>query len=351
MEYGTWRSHLGGLAGALRRPALLVRLLRFVLRNAWRQPRQLAASLCWVPRSLGIYRAVERRAPDVVHLFWGHYPALVGRLVLDRLPRVALTTSLGAYDLTMGYRGGSEVAQEAGMVRTYAAVNVPALLDLGIPEGRIVVEYHGIDLSLIPRPQPGKVRGRIVTAGRLIPVKGMDDVLRVLAEVRAAHPHATLHVLGGGPDRRRLERLADELGVSAAVEFTGHVPHARVFRALAEAEILLFLTRHDAERLPNVVKEAMACGCTPVVNDCLGIEELVVDGTGFVVAPGDLAAAVEAVTRLLAEGAASRERRLAAARRHVLAHFDPSRIARRLADRWAELVRRSGAVAVREEGR
>ena len=352
VSHGTRRAHLAGLAATARRPAVLLGLLGYALCSSWRRPRQLLASLAWVPRSIGIWRDTLRGRPDVVHLFWGHYPSLLGKLVLDRAPQVALTTSLGAYDFTMGYGGSAPVARRAGMVRTYAAVNVPDLLSMGVDERRIVLEFHGIDLSLLPDPPPAQVPGRLVTAGRLIPEKGMDDVLRTFARVLAVRPDATLRVFGEGPDRGRLERLAGELGLAGAVDFAGHVSHALVFAELSKAEVLLFLTRHEAERLPNVVKEAMACECTCVVARSPGIEELMPGREhGFLVEPGDVEGAAEAVLAVLGEDAASRRRRVELARRHVVERFDPRAIGLRLADRWAalamEAVQRRGGVDAR----
>src|SRR5690606_1543069 len=117
---------------------------------------------------------------------------------------------------------------------------------------------------------------RVVVAGRLVEAKGVDDALRVFGAVLRSAPFATLRVLGEGEELPRLKRLATSLGLKGAVEFEGHVSHRRVLEELSRAEVLLHLSH--SERLPNVVKEAMACRCVAITTRTEGIEELVEHG-------------------------------------------------------------------------
>jgi glycosyltransferase involved in cell wall biosynthesis len=314
-----------GLRLWLARPRWAASLLTWILVSQLHRPSQLARSLALATGALVAFEEMQRRRFDVVHLFWGHYPALVGHLVAQFLPEVRLSVFLGAYDLRATYPGSGSVARRADVVWTHADANLPAILSLGVAPDRLRVNYRGIDVDAARRiaaeEAERRVRHRIVTVGRLLPAKGVDDVLRAVAQLRERLPDATLVVAGDGPDRVRLEDLARELGIDGAVTFLGHVPQNRVWRELARADAFVLMS-HE-ERLPNAAKEAMALGCVPFVTRTAGIEELVEDGrTGHVVEIHDVPALVGRLSDLLLQDAAALASMRERAQAHVSAHFD-----------------------------
>ena len=333
------RATLAGVGAILARPGRALELAGWIARHTWRRPTQLLRSLMVVPRAVDVYRHIEVERPDVVHLFWGHYPAIVARLVQRYSPDIVVSMFLGAHDLRVRYGGSGPVARSADVVWTHTAANVPIIRALGVTGDGPVVAYRGVDLRRLRdvAARTPKTPKRVVTAGRLVPSKGIDDVLRGFARVVAAHPDATLTVLGDGPEKSALERLAASLGVRDSVRFRGHQPQEQAFQEMAQAEVLLFLSR--VESLPNVIKEAMAVGTVCVSSKTSGIEELVSDGEhGFLVDHGDVEAAAVAVSRLLSD-VGLRTQMAEAARRHVEAHFDLERTMARYRDTWVELVR------------
>jgi glycosyltransferase involved in cell wall biosynthesis len=95
--------------------------------------------------------------------------------------------------------------------------------------------------------------------------------------------------MGDGPDRERLAALADDLNIRDDVKFLGHVSEERVFTEMARSDIFVFMSDKEGERLPNVVKEAMACRCFCVSSRTPGMEELIDQGTnGYLVDSGDV---------------------------------------------------------------
>jgi colanic acid/amylovoran biosynthesis glycosyltransferase len=255
---------LRGAWSALLRPRLLLQVLAWIVRANRARPRDLALSLILLPRAFDVLAAIERDPPDVVHIYWGHLPSLVGFLVQRRLPQVVTSMAIVAYDLLREYGGTIEVARRADVVRTHAIANVDHITRFtGVPPERIDVIYNGVDvdkLADLARHHP-KVPRRIATVARLIEVKGTDRVLEAFAAIRARWPDATLVVVGSGPDRERLEALRDELMLGESVEFRGLLPHDEALAEVARAEVLMLLSRLRSDRLPNVVKEGMACGC------------------------------------------------------------------------------------------
>lgn len=284
----------------LRNPEKMLALVSWIVQRTWGDPVDLIKSLLLVPRAVAIFQRVCDQRPDLVHLYWGHYPSIVGRLLDSYEPELPITTFIGAYDLKKRYGGTEEVLAASERVFTMAKANEAPLEEwFGVSAENVKVIYQSVDLPKIREWTEGVSEKplQIVSAGRLVRPKRMDDVLRVFAAVQDTFESSRLVIMGDGPDRRRLEELAVELRVEEQVEFPGHVSERRVFEEMARADVSLFLSDKAGERLPNVVKEAMVCGCFCVSSRTPGMEELIDDGTdGYLVAPGDLEAAAEIVS-------------------------------------------------------
>ncbi len=347
------QSHAGaileGVALMFKRPNVAFALLAWITRHSLKGPKrsrrleQLVKSALLAPRTLQLFDALERSKPDVVHLFWGHYPAMFAYLVQRYHPEIVSSVFLGAYDLKTAYGGSAPVARQADVVWTHAHANVEEIKRLGVGGSLIHVAYRGVDLTRFKEVDwQRKVKRRIVTAGRLASFKKMDDVLRVFQQTLERWPDATLVVLGDGPERERLEALSRSLGVAHAVTFRGHVAHEDVFVEMAQAEVFLLMSQHSAERLPNVVKEAMGCRCVCVTTRTPGIEELLVHGEhGFVVARGDVADAAHHVAEVFADMGVA-QRLTGAAYTHLKRHFDIHRLAEFYKDTWRTLLSEKG---------
>ncbi|MEM6989403.1 MAG: glycosyltransferase [Myxococcota bacterium] len=133
------------------------------------------------------------------------------------------------------------------------------------------------------RPVPG----RILFLGRLIRQKGVDDLIRAVAGLNGG---AHLHIAGDGPERTRLARLADKMGVEAV--FHGYVEGSRKQAALAAAAVVCVPSREIhglSEGAPLVVREASTLGIPVVATRVGGIPELVAEHEERVtlVPPGD----------------------------------------------------------------
>lgn len=309
-----------GLAAAFRWPHATRSLLTLVFRTCGAAPMHLAKSLFLVPRVLEVFARILRDKPTVVHASWAHYPSMVVHLVQRFMPDVVTSISFSAYDIHRRYPISSHVAKRADVVRTLSRFTARETAEaFGLDEHAIEVIHDSVDLSLLPPPAQRTPR-LILTAGRLLRPKGMEQVLRTFAAVHREFPDAALRVLGSGPDEARLISLAVELGVSPNVTFAGHVPHTEVLAEMRRADVFLFLSRD--ERLPNVVKEAMICGCVCVVSRTPGIEELVEDGvSGYIVEQDDLISAARHIVTVF-DGRAPTKHITEAASAHIREAFD-----------------------------
>ena len=137
----------------------------------------------------------------------------------------------------------------------------------------------------------------IIAAGKLKPQKDYSTLLQAFARVREHRP-ARLSILGRGALRAALEAQADALGVSADLDMPGHVKNPYAFFRNAA----VFVLSSAWEGLPNVLIEAMACGCPVVSTDCPSGPVEILDGgrIGRLVPVGDAAAMAGAIRATLA---------------------------------------------------
>jgi glycosyltransferase involved in cell wall biosynthesis len=174
--------------------------------------------------------------------------------------------------------------------------------ELGVADDRLFIAPHSADLGplrrIAERRSYDRAELRLLTAGRLIPRKGIDRLLRALARARAEHPHIRLTVVGSGPEEARLRLLARELGLDAAVEFRGFVDQPQLPACYEQADAFAFPTLRDPFGI--VLLEAAASGL-PLLASRLGgaTGDLVRHGeSGLVADPYDIGAMAAALVAL-----------------------------------------------------
>lgn len=171
---------------------------------------------------------------------------------------------------------------------------------------KLVVIPNGVDTDLyaaakqragirhaLAIPEDARVIG---TVGRLNEVKRQDLLVRAFARVHAQRAGIWLLLVGEGPERSRLEHLANELGIFGRTVFTGY--QSRTEHFLSAMDVFALSSRHEG--LPLALLEAWAAGL-PVVSSAVGgIPRVVEDGrSGLLFESGNEAALARALTRLL----------------------------------------------------
>jgi D-inositol-3-phosphate glycosyltransferase len=193
----------------------------------------------------------------------------------------------------------------------------------------------------------------VLNIGRLVPRKGLDNLVRGIACLRRAHGlDARLLVVGGNsdlpcplatPEIGRLQALAEAEDVASQVQFTGR--RSREFLKLYYSAADIFATTPWYEPFGITPLEAMACG-TPVIGaDVGGIRYSVADGTtGYLVPPNDPAALAGRMAELFQAPQRMREMRSACVQR-VNAQFTWRKVVRSLAGLYEAVVSRSAVAA------
>lgn len=227
-----------------------------------------------------------------VHLFWGHYPSVMGILWKTCDPNHTLTVSLGAYDLEKKLKVSAKAADIAESVTTHSEFNRRRLAsEWGLQKNKIKTIYRGVNTELF-HPQrlttvdPNQLL--VISVGRLIKDKNVDATLSLFAELRKCKPEIRLSIAGTGPDLGRLKKVTRTRQLADCTEFVGHLTHAELKQLMQSARLIFFTSLKRGEILPNAIKEAMACGVIPVVLRHPAIDELIEDGIdGFLFSDSD----------------------------------------------------------------
>ena len=138
----------------------------------------------------------------------------------------------------------------------------------------------------------------VLVVATLNPGKGIQDLMRAMAALRAEGHQLALRLAGDGGYRPALESLAAELGMTDAVTFLGFVGREQLHEEYANADI--FCLPSHSEGSPKVIPEAMAAGLPTVSTDVGNVTNIIEDGvTGLVCQPKDVEGLTAALRRLL----------------------------------------------------
>ena len=170
-------------------------------------------------------------------------------------------------------------------------------------EAEGIPRVHVIPNGVRERPARPPLREppTVAYAGRLVPEKGVEELLRAVALLRRSVPGLRLLVLGDGPQRRELEALADRLGLVDAVEFRGRLGRDAMEETLDRAWVQAVPSRW-AEPFGNVATEAMMRGTAVLASRTGGLAEIVLDGeTGILVPAGAVEPLAEALRSIVTD--------------------------------------------------
>lgn len=251
------------------------------------------------PLALALRTLRRRFAYDLVH---AHNAVPAGEAVRRAAPATPLVVSVHGGDVfhtvPRSARGAEAVRAALGRSRLVLANSAgieQRCRALGARATRVV--HLGSDLpEQRARPYDDPT---VVTTGHLVARKRHADVLRAIALLRDRHPRLRYLIIGDGPERERLRRLAEELGIAERVELAGQLAPEEALRRTRRATLLALPSSDEAFGMVYV--EAMA-GWLPAIGGRgePGPEEIAAAGGGMtLVAAGDVAALAGAIDALL----------------------------------------------------
>jgi glycosyltransferase involved in cell wall biosynthesis len=322
--------------------------------------RSWAARVRFV-RFLAAMRAAARAAvrdwhPDVVHVHWW-FPGGLATWPWRGGARPPLVVTSHGTDLFLADRKASlrwlarRVLPDADAVTVISTPLVARARALGVDAARLTVCPMPVrDADGAPPPR-APVAGRLLFLGRLTARKGADVAVRALATLRETHPHATLRIVGDGPERPALEGLVQALGLAGSVTFAGRVSTSAVAAEYAAAEAFVMPARTDwkgeQEGFGLVLVEALRARCPVVATRSGGIPDVIRDGETGRLVPEDDPAALAAALRELLDAPAEAARLGAAGHDDVATRFAADAIARTFDAVYHAARARGRAAAVR----
>lgn len=262
----------------------------------------LTYSLAVVPLALRMRKSWRW---DLVDLHWT-YPDLPAGRLLSRLSGVRqLVTVRGEAALHHRERGlrkriVGRLLRRSDHVITLSDALKDLCVSLGTSADRVCTIRNGVDGSRFRFLDKQTCRKRIgVSAGErlilgigyLTDNKGFDRIVASLSEVVKAHPRAKVYLIGPdgtfaqGDRTSKLVALAQRLGVSDNVRLVGEVPNQELPFWYNAADLFCLSSRSEGS--PNVLSEALACGCPAVATDVGAVSEILADDSMGIVVPNN----------------------------------------------------------------
>jgi glycosyltransferase involved in cell wall biosynthesis len=314
---------------------------RYYTLNALKQARVLA-------------KFIRDRRIDVVQTF--HYKSDIYGALVARLAGVRhiVASKRDAADYKNGFHFFMHRAAR-GITQRYIAVSevvAKVIRDKEkVPRDRIEVIYNGVDLASYSVPDAQARAARKIALGFggddfvvgmsawFRPEKDHQLLVDAFLDLRERDPRARLLFVGDGPDCARYRQWVADRGLGDSIRFAGAVNDVRPF--LAAMDVACLVPKMN-EGFSNSILEKMATGLPVIATDIGGNKEAIVDGaTGYIIAPGDLAA-LKARLRALHEDAALRGRLGAAGRQRAEDCFSLDAMIRRHGDLYLSMTRAQG---------
>jgi len=278
---------------------------------------------------LGVYYAQLLKSRDVqhIHVHHGYFSAWVA-MVAAHLLGIHYSMTLHGSDilvhdayLDIKLKRCSKCFTVSEYNRNYLLARFPFLDPRNLVVQRLGVDTSPHDYTPLPMLDSGSCL-TILAVGRLHRVKNHAFLVDACAELKRRGMNFVCMIAGDGPERQRLQRQVDRLGLKSVVKFLGHLEHADLDALYPMIDLFVLTSR--SEGIPLVLMEAMSWGRVVLAPAITGIPELVRPGrTGFLYQEGvlaDFVAQVEAIRQSLPRLGTLQN----AARAHVVLNFDRS---------------------------
>ena len=313
------------------RPGLYWPAFRFALRRSWRQ-RSSSTIKRFAQAAYLVQKSLPGTSVAHFHAHFSHGPTTVAYFA-GWLTGMRYSFSAHAKDIYLQEHDFlREKIRRAQFVVTCTEFNRAYLARLGDEGAPVFRVYHGNDLQMFKpeRAQPSPARCPVIlSVGRFVPKKGFPVLVRALQLLRQAGLHFRCCLIGGGPMKNELEKLALELGLQDWVTLLPQMSQTELLSYYRQADLFALAceVQDDGDRdgIPNVLVEAMAMGIPVVSTAISGIPELVENGVNGLLTPEKNPAALAAAIKTLLLQPELAQKLGAAGRAKVEREFDAHR--------------------------
>ncbi|OGV35332.1 MAG: hypothetical protein A2020_06325 [Lentisphaerae bacterium GWF2_45_14] len=169
--------------------------------------------------------------------------------------------------------------KNADLLHAWSTNIAEGLEKFGADEKKILLMHRGISTDIFTASGNRVFTSkspRIVSTRSLYPEYRLDDLIKAFAVVRSRYSGAKLSIIGDGPEKKNLMKLAESLGVAEGVSFPGKIKQVEIAVMLSESDIYISLI--DTEGLSSSLLEACSCGVLPIVSDIPASREIIKNG-------------------------------------------------------------------------
>ena len=261
-------------------------------------------------------RLVQSSMPEAVLGYWIHPDGEAVVRIAEQLD-VPSAVIVGGSDALLITRKPARRRRVLGVLHAVNAVLTvnnhlrSVLIQLGVDPTKIHVWSQGVDATFSPG---GRISARknlglsstgylLVWVGRMVPVKGLDLLLKACTLLQDRGVEFHLCLIGDGPLHSRLREDRDACGLSSRVSFIGAKGQHELADWYRAADLTVLPSR--SEGLPNVLRESLACGTPFVASHVGGISEIGDNSCRILVPPEDPQALAEAIQRGLCRWASA----------------------------------------------
>lgn len=263
-------------------------------------------SSAWTSPAAGILarKVLRRLAPDVVI---AHYPPLDRCFAVKRRHWKLVYFYHNVTDPSL-YEGAERARREAEDARILSLLPE---CDAVISNSRFTADkvkrrcgidaaviHPGVDLSVFRPPSAPPPPRQIVSVGRIVPHKGILELLDAFPRIRQAFPPVKLRIVGRSEGDAYYARAMEKAAATEGVELVGELPTEALVRELAASAVFVSCSLFEGFGMPFL--EAAACGVPGVGFRVGGVPEALEEGkTGFLVEKGDLEGVAQRTAQLL----------------------------------------------------
>ncbi|MBI5071846.1 glycosyltransferase family 4 protein [Candidatus Falkowbacteria bacterium] len=273
----------------------------------------------WLPMVWHLWRTARREKVEAI-LVGQVLPVGTAAMILNKFLRLPYFVSCHGMDILTAAGDPrkkkllNKILEQAAHVVANSEFTKNELLKLAVPENKIAVVYpYPNEVSGIALEKILEIKNRlgladkkiILTVSRLMERKGHDKVIEAMPKILEKVPNAIYVIVGGGPEKEKLQVLSSKLQVENNILFTGEISEEKKTAFYQLCDVFVMTPRQigpDVEGFGTVYLEANQYGKPVVAGRSGGVAEAVIDGvTGLIVDPEDVNQITETVIKILSD--------------------------------------------------